>query len=130
YDPSRSALKLSSCPQARRRVTLLRLPRGLGRAVPERVGLGDPMGVRLFSPRASQGEGEPAPSRFPLGREAAALLLLATAAYLALALASLAAPSARLEGQEGNWVGPVGAWLAQAFVTGFGAAAWLLPLEL
>ena len=57
-------------------------------------------------------------------------MLLATAAYLALALASLALPAARLEGQDGNWVGPVGAWLAQALVTGFGAAAWLLPLEL
>ncbi|MEO8183785.1 MAG: DNA translocase FtsK [Deltaproteobacteria bacterium] len=88
------------------------------------------MGVRLFSPRVSQGEGEPAPSRFPLGREAAALLLLATAVYLALALASLESPAFGPEGQAGNWVGPVGAWLAEAFVTGFGAAAWLLPLEL
>jgi S-DNA-T family DNA segregation ATPase FtsK/SpoIIIE len=88
------------------------------------------MGVRLFSPRASQGEGEPVPSRFPLGREAAALLLLATAAYLALALTSLQPPAGGLEFESGNWVGPVGAWLAQACVTAFGAAAWLLPLEL
>jgi DNA segregation ATPase FtsK/SpoIIIE, S-DNA-T family len=57
-------------------------------------------------------------------------LLLATAVYLALALASLAPPAAGLEDPDGNWVGPVGAWLAQAFVTSFGAAAWLLPLEL
>ena len=71
------------------------------------------MGVRLFSPRVSQGEGEPAPSRFPLGREAAALLLLATAVYLTLALASLEPPAAGLEDADGNWVGPVGAWLAQ-----------------
>ena len=88
------------------------------------------MGVRLFSPRASLGEGEPEPSRLPLGREAAALLLLAAAAYLGLALASLQPPALALEQETGNWVGPVGAWLAQAFVTGFGAAAWLLPIEL
>lgn len=88
------------------------------------------MGVRLFSPRVSQGEGEPAPSRLSLGREAAALLLLATAAYLALALASLAPPAVGLESSDGNWMGPVGAWLAHALVTGFGAAAWLLPFEL
>jgi S-DNA-T family DNA segregation ATPase FtsK/SpoIIIE len=55
---------------------------------------------------------------------------VAAAAYLGLALASLQPPAAGLEHETGNWVGPVGAWLAQAFVTGFGAAAWLLPLEL
>jgi S-DNA-T family DNA segregation ATPase FtsK/SpoIIIE len=88
------------------------------------------MGVRLFSPRASQGEGEPVPSRLPLGREAAALLLLATAAYLSLALGSLQPPAGGLDSESGNWVGPVGAWLARAFVTAFGLAAWLLPLEL
>ncbi|HEU4577494.1 MAG TPA: DNA translocase FtsK 4TM domain-containing protein [Polyangiaceae bacterium] len=65
-----------------------------------------------------------------MGREAAALLLLAAAAYLGLALASLQPPATGLEQESGNWVGPVGAWLAQAFVTAFGAAAWLLPIEL
>src|SRR6187399_2620646 len=86
------------------------------------------MGVRLFSPRASQGGGERTPSALSIGREAAALLLLAAATYLALALASLEPPESLAVG--GNWVGPVGAWLAGAFADGFGATAWLLPIEL
>jgi S-DNA-T family DNA segregation ATPase FtsK/SpoIIIE len=65
-------------------------------------------------------------------------LLLAAATYLALAVASLptlvnslghslvGGPGA----EPGNWVGPVGAWIAEILVGGFGAAAWLLPLEL
>ena len=88
------------------------------------------MGVRLFSPRASEAGGEPASSRIPFGREAAALLLLAAAAYLALAVASLPSLVAGPGADRGNWVGPVGAWIAELLVAGFGAAAWLLPLEL
>jgi S-DNA-T family DNA segregation ATPase FtsK/SpoIIIE len=45
---------------------------------------------------------------------------------LALALGSLE----QIEGQDGNWVGPVGAWLAALLAGAFGIVAWLLPLEL
>jgi S-DNA-T family DNA segregation ATPase FtsK/SpoIIIE len=84
------------------------------------------MGVRLFSPRESSVErASAARSGFRAGREAAALLLMAAACYLALALASL-----ELEANDGNWVGPVGAWLAEVLAGGFGVVAWLLPLEL
>jgi S-DNA-T family DNA segregation ATPase FtsK/SpoIIIE len=84
------------------------------------------MGVRLFSPRASTVErASAARPGFRAGREAAALLLMAAACYLSLALASL-----ELEGNDGNWVGPVGAWLAEVLAGGFGVVAWLLPLEL
>ena len=86
------------------------------------------MGVRLFSPRAGSIDG--ASTRRPgsrAGREAAAVLLLAAACYLVLALASL-----ELSALEpgGNWVGPVGAWLAEVLIGAFGVVAWLLPLEL
>jgi DNA segregation ATPase FtsK/SpoIIIE-like protein len=89
------------------------------------------MGVRLFAPRISQGGGDHSPSsRHRAGREAAALLLLAAASYLALALASLDL-DARGSGTDiGNWMGPVGAWLAHVLAGGFGVVAWLLPLEL
>ncbi len=84
------------------------------------------MGVRLFSPRVSPDGGVRAPSSgYRAGREAAAVLLVAAACYLALALASL-----DLEAAESNWVGPVGAWLAELLAGGFGVVAWLLPLEL
>ena len=81
------------------------------------------MGVRLFSPRASSADRALAPrSGFRAGREAAAVLLLAAACYMALALASL-----ELETGDGNWVGPVGAWIAELLAGGFGIVAWLLP---
>ena len=85
------------------------------------------MGVRLFSPRIGASAGEAtrrAGSR--VGQEATAVVLVAAACYLALALGSLEL----VEGQEGNWVGPVGAWLASVLVGAFGIVAWLLPLEL
>jgi S-DNA-T family DNA segregation ATPase FtsK/SpoIIIE len=59
-------------------------------------------------------------------RDASALLLLMLAAYVSLALASL-----DLERPpETNWMGPVGAGLAQVLATAFGVVAWLVPLEL
>jgi S-DNA-T family DNA segregation ATPase FtsK/SpoIIIE len=84
------------------------------------------MGVRLFSPRAAS-VGRPSAVRpgFRAGREAAALLLVAAACYVSLALATL-----ELDANDGNWVGPVGAWLAEVLAGGFGVVAWLLPLEL
>jgi S-DNA-T family DNA segregation ATPase FtsK/SpoIIIE len=80
------------------------------------------MGVRLFTPRAAAAEGPTVRIR----RDASALLLLVVAAYLGLALASL-----DLERPpETNWMGPVGAGLAQVLATTFGVVAWLVPLEL
>ncbi|HTV19037.1 MAG TPA: DNA translocase FtsK [Polyangiaceae bacterium] len=84
------------------------------------------MGVRLFSPRAGSVDRATARrSGFRAGREAAALLLVAAAVYIGLALATL-----ELEMGDGNWVGPVGAWLAEVLAGGFGVVAWLVPLEL
>src|SRR5688572_5947955 len=80
------------------------------------------MGVRLFTPRAAAAEGPTVRIR----RDASALLLLMLAAYVSLALASL-----DLERPpETNWMGPVGAGLAQVLATAFGVVAWLVPLEL
>jgi S-DNA-T family DNA segregation ATPase FtsK/SpoIIIE len=86
------------------------------------------MGVRLFSPRSNtrSGDGESVRRHgYRAGREAAAVVLVAAACYLALALASLETVTS-----DGNWVGPVGAWLAGVLVGGFGVVAWLLALEL
>ncbi|HVZ35858.1 MAG TPA: DNA translocase FtsK 4TM domain-containing protein, partial [Polyangiaceae bacterium] len=88
------------------------------------------MGVRLFSPRISQGGGDRPSSALSLGREAAALVLLAAAIYLGLALASLHLSSGGSSEVGGNWVGPVGAWIAELLASAFGVVAWLLPLEL
>src|SRR5258706_14190914 len=70
------------------------------------------------------------------GREVAALLLWTFAVFLALALASYAGdPQGTLtaEGQPAvvgeNWVGPVGASIARAFVLLVGVAAWVVPIE-
>jgi S-DNA-T family DNA segregation ATPase FtsK/SpoIIIE len=72
-------------------------------------------------------EGSPA---FRPGREAAALLLLAAAAYLALALLSLQSDPQDPTVHGGDWVGPVGAAMARVLAQGFGVVAWLLPLQL
>src|ERR1044071_3344471 len=86
------------------------------------------MGVRLFSPRseARSSSGESVRRYgYRAGREAAAVVLVAAACYLCLALGSLETIE-----PDGNWVGPVGAWLAGVLVGVFGIVAWLLPLEL
>lgn len=89
------------------------------------------MGVRLFSPRVSEDEASARPgSGQGLGREAAALLLVAAAIYLTLALASLDLAAHGRASAAGNWMGPVGAGLARVLVLAFGIVAWLLPLEL
>jgi DNA segregation ATPase FtsK/SpoIIIE, S-DNA-T family len=88
------------------------------------------MGVRLFSPRLGAGGSDGSSSGRRVAHEAAALLLVAAATYLSLALASLNADVPGITEQDGNWVGPVGAWLAEVLVNGFGVVAWLIPLEL
>ncbi len=63
-------------------------------------------------------------------REASSVLLLATALYCALALASFRADPQRPAVTGSNWVGPVGAAFAEIVVTAFGFVSWLVPLEL
>ena len=76
------------------------------------------------------------PYTFARGREVAALLLWTFAVFLSLALASYAGDPAGTLTAEGvpvilgeNWVGPVGASVARAFVLLVGVAAWVVPLE-
>jgi DNA segregation ATPase FtsK/SpoIIIE, S-DNA-T family len=92
------------------------------------------MGARPFLPRAATGPAAapPAPSERPFGRlrEAAALLLVAGAAFLALALASTRIMPFDPNAGSESWVGPAGALFARVLVTGFGVIAWLFPLEL
>jgi S-DNA-T family DNA segregation ATPase FtsK/SpoIIIE len=63
-------------------------------------------------------------------REAAALVLLASALYMALALTSFRGDPGRPEIVGDDWVGPAGAFLARAAVEAIGLAAWFLPIEL
>ncbi len=67
---------------------------------------------------------------FRRGREAAALLLVAGAFYVALALASFSADPRVAEVTGPNWVGPVGAGLCQYLVGAIGVLAWTVPVEL
>jgi S-DNA-T family DNA segregation ATPase FtsK/SpoIIIE len=64
------------------------------------------------------------------GREAAALVLFALALYLCLALLSLELDPHDPSVVGANWVGPVGAQVAEVLARGFGAVAWAAPLEL
>jgi S-DNA-T family DNA segregation ATPase FtsK/SpoIIIE len=88
------------------------------------------MSAPLFLPRERPA---PAPAKatgFRRGPEAIALLLFTIAAYFALALASLEISPTDPELQGGNWMGPVGATVAELLVRGFGVVAWLFPVEL
>jgi len=67
---------------------------------------------------------------FRYGREAASLVLVASAVFLTLALASFSNDPAVAEVTGANWVGPVGAGFANAFVSTIGLAAWIIPVEL
>ncbi len=77
------------------------------------------------------------PQTFARGREIAALLLWTFAVFLCLGLGSYAGdPAAAVTPTDGppaiigeNWVGPVGAAVARAFVTLVGVAAWVVPIE-
>jgi S-DNA-T family DNA segregation ATPase FtsK/SpoIIIE len=76
------------------------------------------------------------PQTFARGREVAALLLWTFAVFLSLALASYAGDASAPPITDGppqilgeNWVGPVGAAVAKAFVTLVGVAAWVVPVE-
>src|ERR1041384_1061139 len=93
------------------------------------------MGARLFMPRTTPAapSGEMARSEArPSGRfrEALALLLVASAVFMTLALASHRVAAVDLGEIEGGWVGPVGGFLARWLVQAFGLVAWLVPVEL
>ena len=106
------------------------------------------MAFPLFAPRRAQIAGGPAagaaaatdalPSKgaaprkasHGYAREAAALVLLASALYMALALTSFRGDPGRPEIVGDDWVGPAGAFLARAAVEAIGLAAWFLPIEL
>ncbi|HEU4407656.1 MAG TPA: DNA translocase FtsK 4TM domain-containing protein [Polyangiaceae bacterium] len=93
------------------------------------------MPTPLFLPRRGPDASGAAPPRALTGasgrgREAAALLLAATAAFAALALASFEANPARPEAHGPDWVGPVGASLASALAGTLGVVAWAVVLEL
>jgi S-DNA-T family DNA segregation ATPase FtsK/SpoIIIE len=105
----------------------------------------------LFAPRRPQPAGGPVASGGPgapgrddsaerplaprrtfhgYAREAAALVLLASALYAALALTSFQGDPLRPEVTGSDWVGPVGALCAGAGVETIGLVAWLFPVEL
>src|SRR5262245_47636950 len=93
------------------------------------------MGARLFTPRTAPTAAvreNPSSEARPFGRirEAAALLLVAGAAFMALALASHRVPSVDLGQIDAGWVGPAGGFLSHWLVQAFGIVAWFVPLEL
>jgi S-DNA-T family DNA segregation ATPase FtsK/SpoIIIE len=63
-------------------------------------------------------------------REAAAMVLIASALFTALALLSFRGDPARPEINGADWVGPAGAFVARAAVEGIGLAAFFFPIEL
>ena len=103
------------------------------------------MPVPLFAPRRAQTASGPAdvpapaadrkasaPSRavHSYAREAAAMVLLASALFSALALISFRGDPLRPEIAGPDWVGPAGAVVAGSAVQAIGLAAWFFPLEL
>src|SRR5262245_7107017 len=93
------------------------------------------MPITVFSPRravASLVSPSPVETKTTLdrGREAAALTLFAAAVYATLALVSFQADPSAPEVQGGDWVGPVGAYLAHSVVGVLGIVAWSVPIEL
>jgi S-DNA-T family DNA segregation ATPase FtsK/SpoIIIE len=58
------------------------------------------------------------------------MVLLASALFSALALATFRGDPMRPELAGADWVGPVGALLARAGVEAIGLAAWMVPIEL
>ncbi|MEZ4443500.1 MAG: DNA translocase FtsK [Polyangiaceae bacterium] len=83
-----------------------------------------------------EGEGEadtvnpPKRTARTYAREAAALVLIASGLYCALALASYEADPMRPHVVGENWVGPVGEVFARFAVGLVGVVAWMVPLEL
>lgn len=89
------------------------------------------MGAQAFIPPSlASSETEPrAPSR-TRGAEAWALILFAAATFLTLALATAVVHPEDPSVTGADWMGTVGSAVARVLVTGFGAAAWWVPVEL
>ncbi len=87
-------------------------------------------GSRSKDDAATSKETTPPPLVHGYAREAAALLLLASALYTSLALGSFRGDPMRLEIVGDDWVGPVGAVVAGALVQSVGVCAWLVPFGL
>lgn len=83
--------------------------------------------VQAARKNAVKAEGAAPPT---YAREAAAMVLLASALFATLSLASFEADPFRPEIGGADWVGPAGAELARALVVSVGFVAWLLPVEL
>ncbi|MEJ7729332.1 MAG: DNA translocase FtsK 4TM domain-containing protein [Polyangiaceae bacterium] len=104
------------------------------------------MAFPLFSPRRDKGGAGAATAPAPpvaapdserprrtahtYACEAGALLLIASALYVALALGSFQGDPMRVEVSGDDWVGPVGALVAGTMATAIGISAWLVPMEL
>lgn len=69
-------------------------------------------------------------SVFRRGREAASLLLVASALFVTLALGSFQGDPAIPEVVGADWVGPVGAGIARFLVSSIGIVAWAVPIEM
>ncbi|WP_437527842.1 DNA translocase FtsK 4TM domain-containing protein [Sorangium sp. So ce726] len=97
------------------------------------AGLGEPLrsGARGAARTSPAGiAGPAAPPGHGYARDAAALVLLVSALYSALALASFRGDPMRPEVTGDDWVGPVGAALAGTSIEAIGVIAWFVPLEL
>ncbi|WP_437905120.1 DNA translocase FtsK 4TM domain-containing protein [Sorangium sp. So ce327] len=97
------------------------------------AGLGEPLrsGARGAARTSPAGiAGPAAPPGHGYTRDAAALVLLVSALYSALALASFRGDPMRPEVSGDDWVGPVGAALAGTSIEAIGVIAWFVPLEL
>ncbi|WP_437763646.1 DNA translocase FtsK 4TM domain-containing protein [Sorangium sp. So ce281] len=97
------------------------------------AGLGEPLrsGARGAARTSPAGIAGPAvPPGHSYARDAAALVLLVSALYSALALASFRGDPLRPEVSGDDWVGPVGAALAGTSIEAIGVVAWFVPLEL
>ncbi|WP_438033544.1 DNA translocase FtsK 4TM domain-containing protein [Sorangium sp. So ce204] len=97
------------------------------------AGLGEPLrsGARGAARTSPAGiAGPAAPPGHGYTRDAAALVLLVSALYSALALASYRGDPLRPEVSGDDWVGPVGAALAGTSIEAIGVIAWFVPLEL
>lgn len=88
------------------------------------------MKIPWFTSAEKPGSGAAIREGHSFAREAAAIVLFAGSLYTSLALLSFACDPARPHVQGANWVGPVGAALAELVVTAVGAVSWFLPLEL
>ena len=88
------------------------------------------MKIPWFTSAEKPGSGAAIREGHTFAREAAAIVLFAGSLYTTLALLSFACDPARAHIQGANWVGPVGAALAELIVTAVGAVSWFVPLEL